>query len=43
MTNVSINRSVSFRKKDEIREGIIREDGLSGVHGLPEADVLVKK
>ena len=39
MTNVSSNRSVSFRKKDEIREGIIREDGLSGVHGSPEADV----
>ena len=39
MTNVSRNRSVSFRGKDGLGQGIIREDGLSGVHGSPDADV----
>ena len=39
MTNVSRGRSVSFREKGGLDQRIIREDGLSGVHGSPDADV----
>ncbi len=39
MTNANSNQSGSFREKDDINQGIIREDGLSGVHGSPNADV----
>ena len=39
MTNVNRDRSVCFREKGDLNQGIIREDGLSSVHGIPEADV----
>ena len=39
MTNESRGRSVSFREKGGLDQRIIREDGLSGVHGSPDADV----
>ena len=39
MTNESRGRTVSFREKGGLDQRIIREDGLSGVHGSPDADV----
>ena len=39
MTNANSNQTGSFRKRDDINQGIILEDGLSGVHGSPNADV----
>ena len=39
MTNANSNQTGSFRKRDDINQGIILKDGLSGVHGSPNADV----